>query len=383
MADIFISYARKDRGVAQRVASALEAEGHSVWWDLDIRGGENFDEAIERELDLASVVIVLWSQQSASSNWVRSEAAAAAERGVLVPAFIESVKLPLEFRRRQTIDLTSWVGDASAYEFGLIRQAIATHLPPTTHSPSSSTGRPSAAPGDRNATLPSTPLDPWRARVRDVLGIGILLLVLASVVYFGSAMLRRGRGAGEEVPKVASSSPITDRTNEPVDLLVNGSFEQISAHGFPYRWDLREWRSIGEGGIDTAVAYSGLRSARASSVIPGHVRWAQAVDVDRDATYVLTAMIKTAEVIHAENDDYVLGANLGVLGLTDHGEEIIKYSAPVLGNSEWRKETVRFETGSNEKIMIVLELGGYSAIARGAVWFDDVHLEPETASSHK
>jgi hypothetical protein len=129
MADVFLSYSRNDRDAAHEVATALEAVGLSVWWDREILGGENFDEAIERELDLASAVIVLWSKHSATSGWVRSEAAAAAERHVLVPVFIEQVKLPLEFRRKHTIDLSSWRGDPNAHEFGLILRAIASHLP--------------------------------------------------------------------------------------------------------------------------------------------------------------------------------------------------------------------------------------------------------------
>jgi hypothetical protein len=128
MADVFISYAREDRDTARIVAKALEADECSVWWDRQILGGENFDEVIERELDLAKSVIVLWSTHSVSSDWVRSEAAAAAERGVLVPAYIDEVKLPLQFRRRQTIDLTAWEGDPNASEFEPVRQAVAAHL---------------------------------------------------------------------------------------------------------------------------------------------------------------------------------------------------------------------------------------------------------------
>ena len=110
MADIFISYANEDRELAGRLASALESCGWSVWWDRKIVAGQAFDEAIERELETAKSVVVLWSRHSVASEWVKNEAAAAAERGVLVLAQIEQVKLPLEFRRRQTADLTGWDG---------------------------------------------------------------------------------------------------------------------------------------------------------------------------------------------------------------------------------------------------------------------------------
>ena len=112
MPDVFLSYAREDRERAQKVA-ALEARGLSVWWDRNIAAGETFDQAIERELDAAKSVVVLWSENSVPSEWVRNEAAAASERGVLVPVMIDRVKVPLEFRHRQTIDLVGWDGDPS------------------------------------------------------------------------------------------------------------------------------------------------------------------------------------------------------------------------------------------------------------------------------
>jgi hypothetical protein len=128
MADVFISYAREDRDTAQRIAKALEAQQYTVWWDREILAGDQFDEVIERELDLAKSVVVLWSKNSVSSNWVRSEAAAASERNVLIPAFIEEAKLPLEFRRKQTIDLIGWQGDPESPPFESIRLAIASRL---------------------------------------------------------------------------------------------------------------------------------------------------------------------------------------------------------------------------------------------------------------
>src|SRR5262245_3079358 len=111
MADVFLSYAREDRPAAGVLARALEGRGWSVWWDREIHPGEAFDQTIERELAAAGAVVVLWSERSVASEWVKNEAAAAAERGVLVPALVDAAKLPLEFRRRQAADLVGWRGD--------------------------------------------------------------------------------------------------------------------------------------------------------------------------------------------------------------------------------------------------------------------------------
>src|SRR5512145_1163118 len=110
MTDVFISYANEDRDRAARLADALGERGWSVWWDRRIIAGQAFDHAIERELESAKCVVVLWSKHSVASEWVKNEAAVAAERGVLVPASIDNVRLPLEFRRRQAADLTDWNG---------------------------------------------------------------------------------------------------------------------------------------------------------------------------------------------------------------------------------------------------------------------------------
>ncbi|MGZ9076495.1 MAG: toll/interleukin-1 receptor domain-containing protein [Burkholderiaceae bacterium] len=86
MSDVFVSYAGEDRERAGKLSSALGAQGWSVWWDRNIITGQAFDHAIECESETAKSGVVLWSKHSIASEWVKSEAAVAAERGVLVPA---------------------------------------------------------------------------------------------------------------------------------------------------------------------------------------------------------------------------------------------------------------------------------------------------------
>jgi hypothetical protein len=124
VADVFISYASEDREMAQKLAHSIGATGRSVWWDRKIIAGQAFDQIIENELDTAMSVVVLWSKHSISSEWVKNEAAVASERGVLIPAMIESVKLPLEFRRKQTADLINWNGDSSHSGFTALCDGI-------------------------------------------------------------------------------------------------------------------------------------------------------------------------------------------------------------------------------------------------------------------
>ena len=96
MSDIFVSYASADRDRARAVAQALTEQGWSVWWDRTIPPGKQFDEVIEEALDSARCVVVLWSKASVASQWVKTEAAEAMRRKILVPVLIEDVKIPLE-----------------------------------------------------------------------------------------------------------------------------------------------------------------------------------------------------------------------------------------------------------------------------------------------
>ena len=68
MSDIFISYKREEQPIARKLANALESEGWSVWWDPKLRAGEHFDDVIEKALNEAKCVIVMWSKRSVQSR---------------------------------------------------------------------------------------------------------------------------------------------------------------------------------------------------------------------------------------------------------------------------------------------------------------------------
>jgi len=74
MADVFISYANADRSLALKLAAMLEAEGWKVWWDTSLTIGDDFRNEIMTELGRARAVIVIWTDASIKSDWVRSEA---------------------------------------------------------------------------------------------------------------------------------------------------------------------------------------------------------------------------------------------------------------------------------------------------------------------
>jgi hypothetical protein len=135
MPDIFISYASVDRPTLHRLADALEARGWSVWWDhRSLHGGQHFDRIIEEAISTARVVIVVWSQNSIGSDWVRAEAAHALEQKKLVPLRIDMTPLPLRFRNIHTIDFSSWTGETDTEPFGRLIETFSYYLGPSSSS---------------------------------------------------------------------------------------------------------------------------------------------------------------------------------------------------------------------------------------------------------
>lgn len=105
MAQVFLSYAREEGAAARRVAVALEAAGHSVWWDRQVHAGSRFSAEIDAALKAADFIVVLWSRASVESAWVQDEAAYGRDHGRLVPALLGPVEPPLGFRQYQSVDL--------------------------------------------------------------------------------------------------------------------------------------------------------------------------------------------------------------------------------------------------------------------------------------
>ncbi len=118
MHDIFISYAREDRLQAERLVNTLKAQGWLVFWDPAIPTGHTFRDVIDKALQSAWCVVVLWSSRSVDSPWVASEADDGLKRQILVPILIKKrVKVPRPFDQIQTADLSQWDGTDTASAF--------------------------------------------------------------------------------------------------------------------------------------------------------------------------------------------------------------------------------------------------------------------------
>ena len=111
MTDVFISYKREDKAYAKVLAERLTRRGLDVWWDVDLLPGDRFTDEVMAVIKRANLAVVLWSERSVQSHWVRAEARSALDRGILIPARLDDAELPLPFNDVHTFDLRGWRGE--------------------------------------------------------------------------------------------------------------------------------------------------------------------------------------------------------------------------------------------------------------------------------
>jgi hypothetical protein len=88
-AHIFISYSRKDLEFAQMLSEKLRQTGIQPWLDVsDIQPGENWQVALQKALQSASVVLYVASQNSRDSTWMEAELQAVRQRDTRITPLI-------------------------------------------------------------------------------------------------------------------------------------------------------------------------------------------------------------------------------------------------------------------------------------------------------
>jgi TolB-like protein len=168
--DVFLSYDHSDQATVRRFAEGFEREGLNVWWDVTLRSGEAFDQAIEKALKGAKAVVVFWSRRSVESRWVRAEATLADRNQTLVPVMIEPCERPIMFELTQTAELAHWQGaaDDKAWLALLadVRRLVENDRRPTPFMPTTAAPAPPtrAAPTGASGEAPSLAVLPFTNR---------------------------------------------------------------------------------------------------------------------------------------------------------------------------------------------------------------------------
>ena len=191
MSDIFLCYSRADSAIAQKVASRLQAEKWSVFMDVQTQVGARWQKVIQRELDEARAVVVLWTAASCASDYVFEEAEHGRRRNVLFPVLLERVQIPYGFLPIQTADMIGWQGAEDHIGLHQLLKPLRLHLLHTQPSP-----------GDAPSALvppltPTAPGERFRDRLRDG-GEGPLMAVLPAGRFLMGSPIDEPGGCDDE-----------------------------------------------------------------------------------------------------------------------------------------------------------------------------------------
>ena len=214
MASLFLSYQRDDIGRVRALAAALERDGHEVWWDRHISGGQEFADAIEQALGSADVVIVCWTVHSVRSGWVRDEAAAGRDSGRLVPVTLDGCQPPLGFRQYQTIDLSGWSGRPQSHALDPLKSAITEKV---------------AGTGQAKKAAPAAPRTPiaFASQRWAVAAVAVLVLLTGGAFVYSRVLA----GSGTIEPKVAVGHFALVSADLPREMIVMLGQEIVAAFG--------------------------------------------------------------------------------------------------------------------------------------------------------
>ena len=177
--DIFISYRREDRTLAESLAKRLTDGGLRVYYDIQLEHGQDFADELDARIRAARLVVVLWTEAAVASSWVRREARFAAELDRYFPVHFDQVDLPVDLRGRHAVqaDPTKDLEDvvdaiqrelASPGSLSETTQPVAGYVAPSGHA---SAARPS---WDANQTLNVNPVRGGVLMLLGVLGLMIL-----------------------------------------------------------------------------------------------------------------------------------------------------------------------------------------------------------------
>ena len=104
----FVSYSRKDSEFVLRLVTDLRRAGADLWLDqLDITGGQLWDDEIEAALESCAGVLAVLSPEALGSRNFKDEISFALEEDkAIVPVVYRSCKVPFRLRRLQRVDFS-------------------------------------------------------------------------------------------------------------------------------------------------------------------------------------------------------------------------------------------------------------------------------------
>ena len=107
MAQVFISYSRKDLDFVEQLASDLKGSGLDVWYDLsNLHGGSRWSKEIESAIRASKYVLIVLSPESVNSKWVEEEFLFASKLNkIIIPLLFKKCKIPFGYHSLHFIDI--------------------------------------------------------------------------------------------------------------------------------------------------------------------------------------------------------------------------------------------------------------------------------------
>lgn len=144
MAQVFISYSRKDLAFVQRMVEDLKKANLDVWYDLSgLEGGSRWRTEIQNAIKNSQYMIVVLSPNSVESEWVEREFLFASNlKRKIIPLMYKQCELPMNYLNLNFIDVQ---GKNYRQNFGEILESLSIKpvsgsLPPATQMATSKTG---------------------------------------------------------------------------------------------------------------------------------------------------------------------------------------------------------------------------------------------------
>ncbi len=81
---MFLSYSSKDGDAIESLFGELQGRRISVWYDAGLIAGQPYRDVLRQRIETAKAVVVLWTENSIGSKWVRAEASLAEQHGKLI-----------------------------------------------------------------------------------------------------------------------------------------------------------------------------------------------------------------------------------------------------------------------------------------------------------
>lgn len=126
---VFISFKSFESETASLISDKLKATGYRVWFSEDLQCGNEWHGEIDKAITEAGAIVVLWSEESMKSVWVKHEASQAIAKNIYAPVRISPIVIESPYNRIQTADIIDWNGDVKEPGFRHLLERLEKLMP--------------------------------------------------------------------------------------------------------------------------------------------------------------------------------------------------------------------------------------------------------------